>query len=143
MPEERGFYERTWFHKLEKDFKVVSVGKIKIGVLICTELMFNEIARLYGLLGADVIFVPRATRKMNLWITAGKMASIVSGAFVLSSNRVGNGFCGGGFVVSPNGKLMAKTTRKEMFVTIDIDLEESKKAKDRYPITVWRHDSQV
>ena len=51
--------------------------------MICSELMFNEWARLYGRQEARIIAVPRATFTIDRWLVASGMAAIVSGAFVL------------------------------------------------------------
>jgi|GEM_PF-5835319 len=86
-------------------------------------LEFNEWARLYGKQGVHIIAVPRALR----------MAAIVSGAFVLSSNRVGREFSGYGWIVSPEGEVISSTSRDEKFVTVSIDLREAELAKRSYP----------
>ncbi|WP_457548430.1 carbon-nitrogen hydrolase family protein [Archaeoglobus sp.] len=133
LPEEEGFYEVTWFHKGAKDFHTVKIRNAVIGILICSELMFNEWARLYGKQGAHIIAVPRATFTVDRWLVASRMAGIVSGAFVLSSNRVGGSFGGRGWVVSPEGDVIAVTSRDEPFVTVNINLKEAELAKQTYP----------
>jgi N-carbamoylputrescine amidase len=63
------------------------------------------------------------------------MAAIVSGSFVLSSNRRGGDVCFGGcgLVISPDGDVIARTSENEPFVTVEIDISESIKAKKTYP----------
>ncbi len=95
--------------------------------------MFNEWARLYGRRGAHIIAVPRATFTIDRWLVASGMASIVSGSFVLSSNRVGGNFSGRGWIISPEGEVIAETSRGEPFVTLTIDLKEAELAKKTYP----------
>ena len=76
---------------------------VKVGALVCTEAMFNERARAYGKQGASLIVIPRASgTNLEPWKIAGAMASLVSGAYVVSSNRTGRSrggtqFGGGGF----------------------------------------------
>ena len=91
FPDEEGYYEKQWFQAGPRNFRVANFGGIRAVLLICTELMFNEHARRYGRKGANVILVPRAVGKTSLcqWLVAAKMAAIVSGAYVLSSNRRG------------------------------------------------------
>lgn len=134
FPNERGFYEARWFQRREKDFKVFKINEISIGILICSELMFNEWARYYGKQNAHIIAVPRATTNLERWKVALQMAAIVSGSFVLSSNRVGEiGFNGFGCVVDPEGNIIAHTSKNEPFVTVRVDLKEAEKAKKTYP----------
>lgn len=69
-------------------FDVLEYRGQRLGVLLCTELMFTEWARHYRRQGAHVIAVPRASgMSMRKWHTAAAMAAIVSGCYVLSSNR--------------------------------------------------------
>ena len=61
------------------------------------------------------------------------MVAIVSGAFVLSSNCVGGDFSGHRWVISPEGEVIAETSRDEPFVTVSINLKEAELAKQTYP----------
>lgn len=137
MPNEAEFYERCWFDRNERDFRVAHVQNLTLGFMICTEVMFNEWARHYGKQGANIIAVPRATPESGRWLVALRMAAIASGAFVLSSNRVDEHLFGGcGRIIDPNGEVLASTSRETPFVTVDIDLEQSAQAKKTYPRNV-------
>jgi N-carbamoylputrescine amidase len=140
FPDEPGFFEAKWFHPTPRDFTPCVLGEIKIGFLICTEVMFNEWARHYGRQGCHIIAVPRATEKATVerWLLALRMAAIVSGAFVLSSNHAGLGpsgvhFGGAGAIISPEGDLLGVTSVDDPAMTIDVNLQEAEVAKKRYP----------
>ncbi|HVB73412.1 MAG TPA: carbon-nitrogen hydrolase family protein [Ktedonobacteraceae bacterium] len=134
LPNEEDFYEHCWFDRNRRDFTLAHVQDMAIGFLICTEVMFNEWARHYGRQGANIIAVPRASVEHERWVIAPRMAAIVSGAFVISSNRVdGRLFAGHGLVIDPNGEVLASTSRQAPFATFDIDLVESAQAKKTYP----------
>jgi N-carbamoylputrescine amidase len=140
FPDEPGFFEAQWFHPTPRDFTPYQLGETKIGFLICTELMFNEWARYYGRKGCHLIAVPRATEKTSVerWLIALRMAAIVSGAFVLSSNHVGIGpsgvnFGGAGAIISPEGEVLGVTSFDEPFITIEVNLQEAEAAKKKYP----------
>jgi N-carbamoylputrescine amidase len=140
FPDEPGFFEAKWFDAPVRDFTPVKLDGTKIGFLICTELMFNEWARHYGRQGVHVIAVPRATEKATVerWLIALRMAAIVSGACVLSSNHVGIGpsgvnFGGSGAVISPEGEVLAVTSREQPFVTVEVNLSDAEAAKKTYP----------
>ena len=137
MPNEEGFYERKWFKRGDREVKVVEWNGIRLGVLICSEVFFQELAREYAKLGVHLIFVPRATHSIRKWLIALKMTAIVSGAFVASSNRYGNGFSGRGWVISPEGEVIASTSRIRRFVTVNIDMDKAEIAKQKYPRTLW------
>jgi N-carbamoylputrescine amidase len=143
FPDEEGFYEARWFEPGERHFRVAEAGPVRGGFLICTELMFNERARQYGRGGADVIFVPRATGRGSLsrWRVAMKMAAIVSGCYVLSSNRGGTDargqvFGGAGWVIAPGGEVVAESSATTPVVFHEIDTAAVERAQKDYPCYV-------
>jgi N-carbamoylputrescine amidase len=142
FPQEPGFFEDTWFAPQRPGFDVVEHRGLRIGVLLCTELMFNEWARHYRRLGAHVIVVPRASGASRKWDTAAAMAAIVSGCYVLSSNRASqrnvpdSSFAGRGFAYSPAGELLAETSPSTPLVSIDLDLALVAEAQSGYPCYV-------
>jgi N-carbamoylputrescine amidase len=92
FPNEPGWFESEWYSGDGSGFCVAEVLGIKIGVLLCTDAMFNEHARAYGKQKASLLAIPRASGlDQESWKMAGAMASLVSGAYVVSSNRVGIG----------------------------------------------------
>lgn len=142
FPQESGFFEDAWFAPQLPGFNVTEHRGLKIGVLLCTELMFNEWARHYRRQGAHVIVVPRASGASQKWYTAAAMAAIVSGCYVLSSNRApatndqDSNFGGHGFAFSPAGELVAETSPSTPLVTIDIDVNQVAEAQRSYPCYV-------
>lgn len=140
FPSEEGWQEAAWFDKERAGFDIFEVGGIKVAILLCTELMFNEKSRVYGREGADLIAVPRASG-MNIlnWEAACAMASVVSGAYVVSSNRVGGTppytpeFAGYGLAYAPGGKKLAHTDKDHVLEVVELDMDLSKQAKSQYP----------
>jgi N-carbamoylputrescine amidase len=140
FPHEPGFFERTWFCAERLGFQPFEVGGARFGVLLCTELMFNERARHFRRQGVHVIVVPRASgTSLDLWRTAARMAAIVSGCYVLSSNRASARpdaaprFGGAGFAYSPTGDLLQETTDALPLATVKIDLDLVRQAQRGYP----------
>jgi N-carbamoylputrescine amidase len=143
FPEESGYYEARWFQAGKCHFRVVQAREVRIGFLICTEVMFNEHARRYGREGAHILVVPRAVGSETLprWLVAVKMAAIVSGCYVLSSNRggvdsKGQQFGGRGWLVDPDGELIAETSPERPVVFGDVDVERVEQAQREYPCYV-------
>ena len=140
FPSEEGWHEASWFETALDGFELTEIADLKVGVLLCTELMFTEKARHYGRLCANLIVSPRASGKnTNNWEAACAMASVTSGAYVLSSNRVGQSkenlpeFGGVGIAYAPGGKRIGNTDKENPIKVIDIDIEASKKAQTEYP----------
>lgn len=147
FPDEEGYYEARWFERGDRKFELTDVLGWKVGFLICTDVQFNEWARRYGRRGADIILVPRATEKATLWRwkTAVQMAAIVSGCYVMTSNRAGHDdrgreFGGAGWIFGPDGRQLAETSEKKPVVAIDADKSAADRAKQSYPLYVKELD---
>jgi N-carbamoylputrescine amidase len=142
FPEEPGWHEASWFRTGHEGFETIDALGMKIGVLLCTELMFNEHARRYGRAKADLIAVPRATgTSVASWQTAGTMAAIVSGSYVVSANRAGSSegsprFGGRGFAIAPDGTPIAETSEQNPYACFELDLAASHRQKTEYPCYV-------
>ncbi len=107
FPHEAGWFESEWYAGDCSGFDVAEILGIKVGVLLCTEAMFNERARAYGRQEVSLIVIPRATGlNMRTWKIAGAMTSLVSGSYVVSSNRVGR--ASAGRVLAAMGLLMRR-----------------------------------
>ena len=84
---------------------------------------------------------PRATphTSVDTWITGGRTAAVVAGAFCLSSNfngpHIGGmAFGGAGWIIEPEaGRIWDLTSEENPILTIDIDPAEAEKAKQTYP----------
>lgn len=142
FPNEPGWFENQWYARDASGFAVTEVLGIKVGVLLCTEAMFNERARAYGKQQASLVVIPRASGvDIEPWKIAGAMASIVAGAYVASSNRIGRSkggtrFGGGGFAYAPQGRLLAVTASNNPVQTVELDLKVSAFAHREYPCYV-------
>jgi N-carbamoylputrescine amidase len=136
------WWEATCFRTDRHGFEAAEVHGLSLGVMLCTDAMFNEHARHYGRQGASLIGIPRAAgAATENWLTAGKMAAIVSGSYVVSSNRVGTSdqgvtFGGAGFAFGPDGSLLAMTNALKPLVVIDVDPEWSARQRLSYPCYV-------
>lgn len=141
LPDEPGYYEATWYERGDGQFNIIHVNGLRIGFLICTELWFFDRARHYLKQDIDLLVCPRATpeSKVDIWVTGGKTAAIVSGAFCLSSNYNGpntdkENFGGTGWIIEPErGDVLGTTSSSRMFLTLDIDINAAENAKLTYP----------
>ena len=142
FPKEPGWFETEWYSSDSSGFHVAEIMGINVGVLLCTEAMFNERARAYGKRRASLIVIPRASgSNIESWKIAGAMASLVSGSYVVSSNRFGcsrsgTRFGGGGFAYAPGGHLLAATSQEEPLRTFELDPTLSAAAQREYPCYV-------
>ena len=137
LPDEEGVWEASWYNHATPDFTPLEVKGVNVGFLICTELWCMDQARLYGLEGTQLVLTPRLTSAATLdkWLAAGRVAAVLAGAFGLSSNRfVESGLYGGqGWIIDPDGKVLALTSAAEPAVSATIDLGAVESARKTYP----------
>ena len=140
LPDEEGFWEATWYEPGDGTFSLTEVNDVKIGFQICTDMWFMEHARSFGREGSHIIAVPRATPSStrDKWLAGGQTASVVSGAFCISSSPVSDSdetvsLGGFGWIIDPDGMVLATTSEKEPFITVEIDLEKAELAKETFP----------
>jgi len=137
LPDEPGSWEARWFDRGDFDFTEYRADAWSFGLNICTELWAVETYAAYAARGVQIILSPRATSASTTakWLSVGVVAAVRSGAFSLSSNRVDpTGACGGvGWIIDPNGNILARTALEFPFATVDIDLSASAAARDEYP----------
>ena len=140
LPDEDGYWEASWYQAGNGVFDAVAIGGTTAGIQICTEMWMLDVSRQYGLGGAGLIVVPRATpaTSRERWNVGGRAAAIVSGAFCLSSNRsgvssAGDEFGGQGWIIDPDGVVLGVTSDREPFLTREVELEQAVAAKATYP----------
>lgn len=55
--------DEVLYYKGGREFNVIDIGKCKLGISICYDNQFPEVARILALRGADVILMPHAARE--------------------------------------------------------------------------------
>jgi predicted amidohydrolase len=142
LPNQPGNWEARWFDRGDPAFPVFQAGELSFGLSICTELWAVETWVGYSAAEAHAILTPRATAAATVgnWMALGRVAAMRSGAYSISSNRVdASGACGGvGWVISPTGEVLARTSPGAPFATVEIDLTAPAAARRGYPGYVFR-----
>jgi N-carbamoylputrescine amidase len=137
------YCETVWYQPDELRFQVVRVGPLRVGFLICTDVMFTEHARRYGRDGVHLIAVPRAmpVEASHIFDVGLQMAAIASGCYVASSNRNGQDSAGGlfegrGCIVDPGGQTVAQSSAFDRIVAHEISTEFVAWKQSFYPCDV-------
>jgi len=140
IPHTSGFWEKYFFKPGNLGYPVFQTRYGKIGVYICYDRHFPEGARLLGLHGAEIVFVPSATttgHSDNLWTIEQTSMAIANGYFVGTNNRVGREapwnfgeFYGSSYFCDPYGQILAQGSRdRDELVTADLDLDLIQKVR--------------
>jgi N-carbamoylputrescine amidase len=137
MPDEPGGWESHWFTAGDAEFPGYAAGTWTFGLNICTEIWALETYAAYAAAGVGAVLCPRATSATTTakWRAAGMVAAVRSGAYCLSSNRGHGGESGGGvgWIIGPDGDVLAQTSSNTPFATHEIDADVAAAAQSTYP----------
>ena len=140
LPDEDGYWEASWYQRGKLEFDSCRALGLEIGVQICTEMWFFEWARHFARAGVELLCIPRATPHASTlkWLAGGQAAAVCAGAYCLSSNLWNPpgsmADCGGlGWIISPEGDILAQTDPDSPFATVDIDPGLAQQSKSTYP----------
>jgi N-carbamoylputrescine amidase len=130
-PEPRG-NEKFYFTPGDLGFPTFDTPFARIGILICYDRHFPEAARVLGLGGAEIVFVPTATTRMTryLWDVELRAHAIANVYYVCGVNKVGvdaggstRDHHGDSMIVSPRGEVLAQASAiEEGLAVADVDL---------------------
>jgi len=133
------FEEKRYFTE-GKEVKVMDLNGCKFGIIICYDVFFPELAKLYALQGADVIVhisaSPSATKVFFQKVNIAR--AIENTTFHVYSNLIGTErnlvYWGGSHILGPRGenKITAKEFEEDR-ITFEIDLSELKAARENRP----------
>lgn len=143
LPDEPGGWEGHWFERGDDGFPGFAAGPLSFGLNICSELWALDTYAAYAAHGGvQAILSPRATAAATTakWLAVGTVAAVRTGAYSLSSNRVdaaAGTYGGAGWVISPDGDLLARTTAQQPFCTVALDLGAVAQARGTYPRYVF------
>lgn len=97
-----------------------------IGLGICYDLRFPEVALQAALAGAQIMLYPAAwvagTGKVGQWETLLRARAIENGMFVAGAGSVDDNRAGHSCVFAPDGTMLAASDASEQLVTCEIDL---------------------
>ena len=135
IPQLGGFWEKFYFRPGNLGYPVFNTAVGKVGVYICYDRHFPEGARILGLHGAEIVFIPSATSRglsQHLWRIEQTSHAIANGYFVGTINRVGiekdigaNDYYGQSYFCTPRGEFVGEVgdTNKEELILRDLDLD--------------------
>ncbi|TET85386.1 MAG: acyltransferase [Anaerolineales bacterium] len=142
IPHLGGFWEKFYFRPGNLGYPVFDTAVGKVGVYICYDRHFPEGARMLGLNGAEIVFIPAATSRglsQHLWRIEQTGHAIANGYFVGTINRVGieqelgtNDYYGQSYFCTPRGEFVGEVgdAHKEELIVRDLDLGLLREVRD-------------
>lgn len=143
IPQVNGFWEKFYFRPGNMGYPVFDTAVGKVGVYICYDRHFPEGARMLGLHGAEMVFIPSATSRglsQHLWKIEQTSHAIANGYFVGTINRVGieplgdNDFYGQSYFADPRGQFVGDvgSDKDEELIVRDLDLDLVKEVRETW-----------
>ena len=131
-----------------EDVTVFETAFGKVGLCICFDFRFPELARLHALEGADLIVVPAAfnmTTGPLHWEILFRSRAIDNQVFTVgcAPARDEDGVYvsyGNSIVSDPWGKVLARADGEECILTVELDLEEVRRTRQQLPLLSARRD---
>ena len=142
IPDGPGYLEKYYFNPGNSGFEIWNTKFGKIGIGICWDQWFPEVARILTLKGADILFYPTAIgdEPRSSIDSSGAWQRVMQGHAaanivpVVASNRIGfekvqgqtNGFYGKSFICDHTGLILKEASKdKEEILIAEIDIEEN------------------
>lgn len=101
----------------------VTLGELKIGILICYDVEFPEAVRSLALDGAELVAVPTALIRPFAIVarTLVPARAFENQVHVAYAGLCGTGFCGLSCIVGPDGRELARASEAPMLLFAEID----------------------
>jgi 5-aminopentanamidase len=139
-------YRKIHLTPLEKDYfqagdksVVVDTSLGRIGLMICWDLAFPELARLLAVEGAELLLAPSAWEDPfnKPYLNFGMARAIDNTVFLASSNHIGSSssleFFGQSSIYGPDGEVLSRAEAyKDEIITADILKDSRQKLKDEF-----------
>lgn len=144
IPQVNGFWEKFYFRPGNLGYPVFDTAVGKVGVYICYDRHFPEGARMLGLNGAEIVFIPSATSRglsQHLWRIEQTSHAIANGYFVGTINRIGkeeelgpNDYYGQSYFCTPRGEFVGDvaSAHEEELIVRDLNLDLIKEVRNTW-----------
>ncbi|WP_410984544.1 carbon-nitrogen hydrolase [Bacillus cereus] len=143
IPDGPNYHEKYYFTPGNTGYPVYSTKYGKVGIGICWDEWFPEVARILTLKGAEILLYPSAIGSepdhpelstRSVWTKAISVHGIHNGVFVAAVNRVGKekdkAFYGGSFISNPMGEIICSLEEEEGILIQKIDMKEIEVARN-------------
>lgn len=132
-----GFIESESIKPGDELFTPIDTPFGKLGLLVCYELRFPEIARYQAMMGAEVIIVPaawvRGPMKESHWSQLVTVRALENTVFIVACDQVSDFYCGQSLVVDPMGVHLVTGSETEELIACEIDLKRIENVREKLP----------
>ncbi len=133
-----GFKESDKFHPGAALAPLVQSGECRLGMMICYDLRFPEMARMLVLEGANILVAPsgwvQGDLKVEHWQTMIKARALENGSYVVAPGQVGNIYIGHSMIVDPLGRTLVDLGAKEGLEVLELDFKLVNETREKLPL---------
>ncbi|MBO0778397.1 MAG: carbon-nitrogen hydrolase family protein [Ktedonobacteraceae bacterium] len=137
-----GYKESAAFASGDRLFQPLTTPFGRMGLFVCYELRFPEVARYQAERGVDFFVMPsgwvKGAMKEEHWRHLICARAIENTAYMIASDQVGNQFMGRSLVVDPMGVVLAEGTEEECLIYADLDLRRIEQVRCKVPSVAHR-----
>jgi beta-ureidopropionase len=137
------FWEKFYFKPGNLGYPVFDTAVGRIGLIICYDRHFPEVARQVGLKGAELVFNPSATVESlsrYLWELEQPAHAVANGYWIAAINRVGveeplnaAKFYGSSYFCDPRGQIVARASDSDDEVLVcDLDMDVVRQVRNTW-----------
>src|SRR5215211_1988072 len=107
----------------------------RLGMMICFEHAFPDVATALALRGAQILVIPSAVPfgYEHLLTLRTRARAQDNQVFAVGCNLAGNGFCGRSLVADPRGDVLAEAGAEETVLRAILDLAAIEREREREP----------
>lgn len=152
IPQFPGYRENAFFAPSQEGPKVWATRYLKLGVVICWDQWFPELARMMALMGAELLVYPTAIGSeiaADMWDSRDHWQTVMRGNAganlvpLMAANRTGSetddgitlDFYGSSFICDHLGAMITSGSRdREEVVIGTVDLDQAQKARDYWGV---------
>ncbi|MCI2283975.1 carbon-nitrogen hydrolase family protein [Colwellia sp. MSW7] len=116
-----------------QDFVVFDVPQGRIGVAICYDLWFPEVARSLVCLGAEVLIYPTLTGTIdrNVELSIAEATAAMNQCYVIAVNGLGDYGNGKSIIVAPDGSVIHQAGINKEIFPVEIDFALVRRNRER------------
>ncbi|NQY35017.1 MAG: carbon-nitrogen hydrolase family protein [Alteromonadaceae bacterium] len=115
------------------EFVVFDVPQGRIGVAICYDLWFPEVARTLSCMGAEVLIYPTLTGTIDrpIELIMAQATAATNQCYVMTINSAGKLGVGQSIVVAPEGDVIYQASIGDEVIPVEIDFKRVRRNRER------------
>ncbi|WP_038913420.1 deaminated glutathione amidase [Dickeya zeae] len=117
---------------------VVEIAGMRVGLMVCYDIRFAEMARQLAISGADVLVVPAAwvkgPHKEAHWELLARTRALENTCYLVATGECGDRNIGNSMVIDPMGVVIAQAAEQPELLLAELNLERIQTVRRQLPV---------